>query len=151
MKKVVVLFFVLFFSSATIIYSFSKKMDESLVGNWKEVSWNYAKSDKKIKAIDNADLKFELANHLVVHKFEQWNILPNNQMNFKDSIGNIHHCKWYLKGRGNILELVHPDKSKETFLVKSTKNNQLELHVETAVHARGILKITLKRLDNEKI
>lgn len=131
------------------IHQVSLHSNESIQGDWEELSWNYIKSDKKIRIEDDAVIKYELASHLVVHQFEHWRILSNNRMEFKDSKGLKHSCSWYLKGRGNILELVHPNNTKETYTIKNINDSILEMHVETAVHARGVLKIVLLRKHEE--
>jgi hypothetical protein len=51
-----------------------------------------------------------------------------------------------MKDRGRILMLQNPDGTREVYSVESLKKNELVLHFETDVHARGIVKITLKKI-----
>jgi hypothetical protein len=131
------------------VFSHSSYPETAIIGEWKEVSWVYDRNnaDEKVKKEIGTDERIDIANHLVIHEFENWTFMKNYRLKLHEQNGKEHLAKWHLKGRGRILTLLNDDGSTEVYSIESLKENELVLHFETDVHARGIVKITLKKLN----
>ncbi|MGV3611537.1 MAG: lipocalin family protein [Fluviicola sp.] len=130
------------------VFSHSAYPEVAIVGEWKEVSWVYDRNnvDEKVKQEIDADERVDIANHLVIHEFENWTFRKNYSIKLHEQCGKEHEAKWRLKDRGRILTLLNDDGTTEVYSVESLKKNELVLHFDTDVHARGIVKITLKKI-----
>lgn len=132
------------------IFNHQHHPENAIVGTWEEVNWQYAKvngkSNQGIQKISPEE-RYEIANHLVVHAFETWSFGDNEVVLHKKN-GQKHRAKWMLSGRGHILKMTNPDQTTEVYQIEQLSKNILVLHFETNVHARGIVKITLKRTNN---
>jgi len=130
------------------VFSHSSYPEVAIVGQWKEVSWVYDRNnvDEKVKQEIGSDERYAIANHLVIHEFENWTFGKNYTIKLHERNGKEHLAKWRLKDRGRILMLVNNDGTNEVYSVESLKKNELILHFDTDVHARGIVKITLKKI-----
>jgi len=130
------------------VFSHSHYPEKAIIGEWKEVSWVYDRNNdnEKVKQEIDEDERASIANHLVVHQFENWTFGPEKKIKLHERNGNEHYAKWLMKDRGRILMLTNPDGTQEVYSVESLKKNELVLHFETDVHARGIVKITLKKI-----
>ena len=130
------------------VFSHSSYPEVAIVGQWKEVSWVYDRNnvDEKVKQEIGSDERYAIANHLVIHEFENWTFGKNYTIKLHERNGKEHLAKWRLKDRGRILMLVNDDGTNEVYSVESLKKNELILHFDTDVHARGIVKITLKKI-----
>lgn len=141
---------VVFFLSSFGYYVFSHSYypEKAIIGEWREVSWVYDRNN------DNARVKQEIteeereniANHLVIHEFENWTFNENYGLKLHEKNGREHVVKWLLKDRGRILQLINEDGTQEVYSVESLKKDELILHFDTDVHARGIVKITMKKI-----
>lgn len=131
------------------VFSHSSYPEAAIVGEWKEVSWVYDRNnvDEKVKQEIGADERIDIANHLVIHEFENWTFRKNYSIKLHERTGKEHQAKWRLKDRGRILTLLNDDGTNEVYSVESLKKNELILHFDTDVHARGIVKITLRKID----
>ena len=131
------------------VFSHSSYPEAAIVGNWKEVSWVYDRNNVrgKVKQVIEADERIDIANHLVIHEFENWTFRKNYSIKLHERTGKEHQAKWCLKDRGRILTLLNDDGTTEVYSVESLKKNELVLHFDTDIHARGIVKITLKKLN----
>lgn len=130
------------------VFSHSNYPEKAIVGEWKEVSWVYDRNNinEKVKQeIDTREREY-IANHLVIHQFENWTFGKNYSIKLHEQNGKEYRAKWRLKDRGRILTLTNEDGTHETYSVESMKKNELVLHFDTDVHARGIVKITLKKI-----
>lgn len=130
------------------VFSHANYPEKAIVGEWKEVSWVYDRNNihEKVKQEIETDERVDIANHLVVHEFENWTFRNNYSIKLHERNGKEHIAKWRLKDRGRILTLINEDGIQEIYSVESLKKNELVLHFDTDVHARGIVKITLKKL-----
>jgi hypothetical protein len=130
------------------VFSHSAYPEVAIVGEWKEVSWVYDRNnvDEKVKQEIGTDERIDIANHLVIHEFENWTFKKNYNIKLHERTGKEHWAKWRLKDRGRILTLLNEDGTTEVYSVESLKKNELVLHFDTDVHARGIVKITLKKI-----
>ncbi len=130
------------------VFSHSAYPEKAIIGEWKEVSWTYDKVDldDKVKQPVSDNDRYTIANHLVIHKFENWTFGKDYKVKLHRQHRDEHFAKWQLKDRGRILQLINPDGSTEVYSVQKLKNSELVLHFETDTHVRGIVKITLKKV-----
>ncbi|TSJ48037.1 hypothetical protein [Fluviicola chungangensis] len=130
------------------VFSHSDYPEVAIVGEWREVSWVYDRNnlDEKVKQEIGSDERVDIANHLVIHEFENWTFRKDYSIKLHERSGKEHFAKWRLKDRGRILTLLNDDETVEVYSVESLKKNELVLHFDTDVHARGIVKITLKKI-----
>ena|SRR6218665_2248699 len=135
-------------TSGYYVFSHSSYPEKAIVGEWKEVSWVYDRNNdnEKVKQEIDATERESIANHLVIHQFENWTFRPGKKIKLHERNGKEHYAKWLMKDRGRILMIENPDGTHEVYSVESLKKNELVLHFETDVHARGIVKITLKKI-----
>lgn len=131
------------------VFSHAYYPERAILGEWKEVSWVYDRNDEgqKVKQTIDSDEREDIANHLVIHRFENWTFHEDYSIKLHEKGGSEHRAKWRLKDRGRILTLINSDGTHEAYSVGSLKKNELVLHFETDVHARGIVKITLKKIN----
>jgi len=122
--------------------------EEAILGEWQEVSWTYDKVDEhqKVRQHLTAAEREGIANHLVVHKYENWVFSKPYALTLIKRHERNNQIQWRLKDRGRILQLHNADGTCETYSVESLRDEELVLHFETDVHARGIVKIRLKKI-----
>lgn len=131
------------------VFSHASYPEAAIIGEWKEVSWVYDRNNvgEKVKQVIETEERIDIANHLVIHEFENWTFRKNYSIKLHERTGKEHLAKWRLKDRGRILTLLNDDGTSEVYSVESLKKNELVLHFDTDVHARGIVKITLKKIN----
>jgi hypothetical protein len=129
------------------VFSHGSYPEMAILGEWKEVSWVYDRNnvDEKVKQEIDEEERDDIANHLVIHEFENWTFQKDYTINLHERNGKEHQAKWRLKDRGRILTILNKDGTCEAYSVESLKKDELVLHFDTDVHARGIVKITLKK------
>lgn len=130
------------------VFSHAAYPEAAIVGEWKEVSWVYDRNnkDEKVKQEIGTVEREDIANHLIIHEFENWTFRKNYSIKLHERTGKEHQAKWRLKDRGRILTLLNEDGTSEVYSVERLKKDELVLHFDTDVHARGIVKITLKKI-----
>nr|WP_294860354.1 hypothetical protein [uncultured Fluviicola sp.] len=130
------------------VFSHSSYPEAAIMGEWKEISWVYDRNNvgEKVKQVIEEEERIDIANHLVIHEFENWTFRNNYSIKLHERTGKEHLAKWRLKDRGRILTLLNDNGTTEVYSVESLKKNELILHFDTDVHARGIVKITLKKI-----
>jgi aldehyde:ferredoxin oxidoreductase len=131
------------------VFSHASYPEKAIVGEWKEVSWVYDRNNvgEKVKQVIETEERIDIANHLVIHEFENWTFRKDYSIKLHERTGKEHQAKWRLKDRGRILTLLNDNGTSEVYSVESLKDNELILHFDTDVHARGIVKITLKKIN----
>ena len=119
---------------------------EHIEGSWKEISWEYEKSDNRNvdKKISDA-IKTEICKELIIHEAEVWNFLPNGNLELI-SDDNNEILSWTMKGRGNILKLSHDSNKIEHYNIQVLNNNKLVLYFNTDIQAKGIVKMTFEKI-----
>lgn len=118
-----------------------------LRGHWKEIAWNYERVDKINKQLDLDDeVKQEISKNLMIHQTEKWIFKKNSKLILKAK-NKTTYLKWKLKGRGHILKLKYENGMNEFYQIKELTKNKLILHFENDIHARGIVKISFKKLN----
>jgi len=100
-----------------------------LLGNWKELAWEYEK-DKTTP---------------VMHRGERWKFLPGQQLLLlrKDGSEKAH---WHLAGRANVLLLRYGSGITELYNVTEFTPDRLVLNFATDIQARGVAKLTFARM-----
>jgi len=131
------------------VFSHASYPEKAIMGEWKEVSWVYDRNNvgEKVKQEIDTEERIDIANHLVIHEFENWTFRKDYSIKLHERTGKEHQAKWRLKDRGRILILLNDNGTSEVYSVESLKENELVLHFDTDVHARGIVKITLKKIN----
>jgi hypothetical protein len=132
-----------------LVFSHSNYPEKAIIGEWKEISWVYDRNNEhsKVKQEIGVEERKTIANHLVVHEFENWTFRKNYSIKLHEKTGKEHQAKWRLKDRGRILIVMNKNSTSEVYSVESLKKDELVLHFDTDVHARGIVKITLKKIN----
>lgn len=145
---VVILLLIGLISLGIWIFNHQQHPENAILGTWKEEHWVYAKVDGKqkgtMKKISSGE-RYEIANHLVIHAFENWTFSKDRTLRLHEQDGQEHMATWSLSGRGHMLRIHNPDGSQEVYQIETLNKRRLVLHFETNVHARGIVKITFKR------
>lgn len=130
------------------IFNHKQHPENAILGTWQEVDWVYAKVNGDTNATQRqieAEERYEIANHLVIHAFENWTFKSDRTVRLHEKNGTEHIAQWRLSGRGHILKIVNPDGTHEIYQIETLTKRKLVLHFDTNVHARGIVKITFKR------
>lgn len=140
------LFFAIGINSKVLLHP-----DTLIIGSWKEVSWQYIKSNDYTKNdslnsvfIDEV-VKEKISKHLVIHESEEWIFKKNGDLVIRKKNANATIAKWVLKGRGHILKISYMNNLTELYRIKELKKNKLILNFENNMHVRGIVKLHLKR------
>jgi hypothetical protein len=133
-----------------IMISAAPSPETLIIGNWKELSWEYEKvnkSDSDTMAMKHIpeDVKNSIGQNLVIHAAETWTFLPNRKLRLETPYGN-KLVEWCLKGRGNVLQLKYDNNTLENYNITFLNNGALELNFETDIQARGIAKLTFERI-----
>jgi hypothetical protein len=145
--------FVLFFIGAVYVVTHARSYEQSIIGRWQEVSWEFEKSDAP-EAGDTAVLlsgsqKDEIWEGLTIHKAELWEFRPEKEINLYDANRRtLKKLEWTIKGRGNILEIRHPDHHTENYQIQEIKDDQMVVHFNFDLQVRGIVKMTFKRIQS---
>lgn len=122
---------------------------EHIQGSWKEISWEYEKSENANidKKISDA-IKTEICKELIIHEAEVWNFSSNGNLELTSEMNN-ETLSWTMKGRGNILELSHNSNKLEHYNIQVLNNNQMVLYFSTDIQAKGIVKMTFEKIKED--
>lgn len=125
-----------------------KHPEQLLKGTWKEVSWTYDKVDGEVghSITLSEEVKDQISQDLFIHASETWLFEDNSEMILRKRNMQDKHIKWRLKGRGHILKLHYPNEKKEYYQIRKLTSDKLVIHFENDTHARGIVKIVLKKI-----
>lgn len=141
--------FVAGFSSFFIMITTTNNPENIIVGEWKELAWEYEKVDKVDSSgfdFTSDNIKEAVAQHLVIHQAEVWTFLPNGRLKLQSN-GEEKVVTWRIKGRGNILQLKHDNNNTvENYNLTLLDNNSLVLNFEADIQARGIAKLTFEKI-----
>lgn len=150
-KKIILLYFLLGVAVLTLttlfIFGTFVHPEKAILGEWKQVSWNYEKVDLKseeliVQGIDkNNTLDHDIFKSLTIHESEIWRFSSNASVEFSKKNSPKKALNWRLKGRGHILKIIEDGEPKEYYQIKELTNKRMVLHFENDVHARGIVKI----------
>jgi hypothetical protein len=120
-----------------------------IVGEWKEVAWEYEKVDKTIDSVKYKHLSEEVkkiaGQNLVIHEAETWQFLPNRRLRLVSDQGE-KIVSWRIKGRGHILQLRYDNHEEEIYNLTQLDENKMVLNFEIDLQARGIAKLTFEKV-----
>ncbi len=140
-----------------LMLSLQEGPESRIVGEWKEVSWEYEKVDSLIHRGPDyllADhigrltdlIKSQIAKSLIVHEAEVWRFGTDETLHMLgDSL--TKETRWKLKGRGNILQISGADSQTEHYKIQELTPTRMVLHFNTDMQVRGIVKITFERIN----
>ncbi|WP_247233157.1 hypothetical protein [Telluribacter sp. SYSU D00476] len=146
-----------FFLTAGLIFlllvTSASSPNQMLAGTWEEVAWEYEKVDRSrdgdslSSKVISEDVKHLIAQDLIVHRAEKWQFWPDGTLSLMAE-GNkpIKRLNWRLKGRGHILLLHYNNEIEESYNIVKLTQDELTLHFYTEMQARGIAKITFKKV-----
>ncbi|QDH79830.1 hypothetical protein FKX85_12620 [Echinicola soli] len=127
--------------------------ERKLIGKWEEVMWKYEKLDSSEDNVFdsfriNEQLKQEISRELVIHKAETWEIMPDGAVVLHKKDGSSEQLYWRLKGRGHVLKLFGHGDSLEHYQIQKLTDETLEIHFNSDLQARGIIKMTFEKAKN---
>lgn len=151
MKKALIIVIISGFASFGLMAFFKTAInpEKTIVGEWKEMNWEYEKSDKFLgnsgigKAISDLE-KTEIAKDLVIHEAETWTFEPNGNLKLTND-KSAKSVKWVLKGRGHILQLKYDKGTTENYFLTHLDDHRMVLNLELDNQARGIAKLVFKK------
>lgn len=126
---------------------------EALIqGEWKEMNWKYetikkGKDESARQQLISEEVKRKIGQHLVIHTAETWRFLPDHKLELRKG-PEVHIVDWTIKGRGHVLQLRYNENSVEHYNIVTLSNNIMQLNFDTDVQARGIAKLTFRRVNN---
>ena len=134
------------------LLSLQSTPETNIIGEWKEVSWEYEKLDSIRKNQEGFDylvtdhIKDQISENLIIHKAETWKFTEDETLEMQgDHIQRSLH--WTLKGRGNILQIDGLDHLTEHYEIQELSTNRLVLHFNFDMQVRGIVKMTFERIN----
>ncbi len=149
-------FYLVLFSPVLLIFFAmvvgSTSPERKIIGEWKEVSWEYEKVDKHYehghlmpKTISD-NIKQEILGNMMIHEAESWIFLPDGRLLLSDESNNKKRLAWKLNGRGHVLELKYEDGTGEHYKIQKIDNDEMTVYFDTDIQAKGIVKMTFKRI-----
>jgi len=121
--------------------------DRVILGDWQQTDWVYEMVDLP-KGGEPAsfleEVKYSVGKGLVVHEAETWRFLPDHRLRLLCSDRTVE-ARWRLKGRGHILQIIHDDGTKESYVLDQLDKHTMRLQFETDLQARGIASLVFSR------
>ncbi|TVR38162.1 MAG: hypothetical protein EA392_10790 [Cryomorphaceae bacterium] len=136
---------------SVLIIASTNGTDKRIVGNWVEIDWVYEKVDAYDDYADAEKkrvpefIKQSIGEQLIIHEAETWQFMPDGRLLLHKG-DSEEVLQWRIKGRGHILQLKHDNNVIENFEIAGIDKENLYLHLETEVQARGIAKLIFKRI-----
>jgi hypothetical protein len=150
--KLWITYFIVFglgFTSFALMLTKAPLQEKLMLGDWKEMKWEYEKNDEGIDtAISDKkalDLKEFAGEKFLVHKAETWRFNPDGTM-LVEVDGKTEEVEWRVKGRGHILQLRHGSEFEENYNITELESNKLVLNFECEAKTRGIAKLTFEKI-----
>lgn len=145
MRKLALIPFFILFTALFVAVACFESPEETIIGRWKEVSWEYEKVDRRpATLLSYKDLAHEA---MIRHEAEFWEF--NEDRTFRISRRNKKdiHGAYSLKGRGHLIKLVYEDDDViEKYEVDELSDDKLVLIVTIdGFEVRGIAKLTFQR------
>ncbi|GAA0879469.1 hypothetical protein GCM10009119_24370 [Algoriphagus jejuensis] len=122
----------------------------SILGEWREVSWEYEKGDSLLdgsfdyRVTDH--IKAQLLSNLIIHEAEIWNFANTETLEMSGRSAT-QSLVWKLKGRGNILQIQRGDHATEYYQIQELSEDRMVLHFNFDMQVRGIVKMTFERIN----
>ncbi len=136
------------------LLSFQESPEIQLLGEWKEVSWEYEKldsliSDESFDYMLTDHIKSQISKNLIIHEAEIWNFVDEHTLEMKSS-NTQNSLNWTLKGRGNVLQINGSGGVIEHYIIQEISPNRMVLHFNSDMQVRGIVKMTFERLSTKQ-
>lgn len=134
---------------SSIIISDLKGPESLILGSWDEVSWEY----ERVNSTENSNLpldnlvKKEICSNMFIHEAETWVFKKNNRLQLVKRGHEEEELIYNLRGRGNILEMIHKDNGTEIYQIQDLTKNKLVLHFNFDLQVKGIVKMTFSKVD----
>lgn len=149
------LLYLAIFTTTILVYFKLLSLQESpttyILGEWKEVSWEYEKLDSIIENDNTFDYKLtdhiknQISENLIIHKAETWKFTEDKTLEMQGS--DIQKSlQWTLKGRGNILQIDGSDLV-EHYAIQELSANRMVLYFNFEMQVRGIVKMTFEKIN----
>lgn len=140
------------FLLGTLLYfvalSISPSPQSQILGEWREVSWEYEKVDsvgKNELDLDITDhIKSQIAESLIIHQAEIWNFGSDKSLKMTGN-DQVKSTEWTLKGRGNILKITGNANQTEHYKIQELSPSRMVLHFNSDMQVRGIVKMTFEK------
>ncbi|WP_425639894.1 hypothetical protein ACPUEN_09080 [Algoriphagus yeomjeoni] len=143
------------FTSTMVVYFALLSLQESptsnILGEWKEISWEYEKLDSILRKDNSFDymvtdhIKEQISENLIIHKAETWKFTDDEtlEMQGSETQKSLH---WTLKGRGNILQIDGANLM-EHYEIQELSSDRMVLHFNFDMQVRGIVKMTFEKIN----
>lgn len=120
-----------------------------ILGEWKELKWEYEKVNKPDDSLDykyiSEEVKNKIGEHLIIHQAEVWRFLPNKRVVLIGE-NTIKHASWRIIGRGHILQLKYDNNNaSESYNITDLNEENMILNFDSNIQARGIAKLTFEK------
>lgn len=120
--------------------------ERTILGEWKELQWEYEKVNKSENTeYSSQETREQAGQHLVIHQAENWTFLPGGKLKLSGKNKN-KIVSWRIKGRGHILELKYDNNTKEHYNLTRLDDDKMVLNFESDMQVRGIAKLTFEKL-----
>lgn len=150
----IVLIYLFSFSTVILLFYFlvhgRVSPDNQILGEWKEVRWEYEKVDnnERVERYKHLSEYVEstMGQHLIIHQAETWKFMEDGKL--KLSGQHMEEIvEWRIKGRGHILELRHQNKEVEYYDLTRLDDNTMVLNFDSDMQVRGIAKLTFEKIN----
>lgn len=156
MKKVAPLAYslilIVLLCSSTILIK-GDSPEDLIVGKWEEVDWNFERINVDSTKVNDEFLDYqkeELYDNMMIHQGEEWEFFPKKKLTLKPKDQSQEKkIKWFLKGRGNILELKYGDNVVESYQVHKLTKDTMVIYYNFDLQMRGSVKITFKKVEEK--
>lgn len=145
--------FVIFVGIYFTVLSTQESPESSIIGEWREVSWEYEKIDslafgEGFDYMVTDRIKNDVSKDLIIHEAEIWEFVDKETVEMKGE-NEAKSLNWRLKGRGNILQLNDRDNHEEHYLIQELSSDRMILHFNIDMQVRGIVKMTFEKVNRE--
>lgn len=132
------------------LLSFQHSPESNILGEWREVSWEYEKVDSLMDSGFDYHLtdhiKSQIAESLIIHEAEVWKFVNEETLEMSGKRLS-KSLRWKLKGRGNILQIQGSSSATEHYQIQELNADRMVLHFNFDMQVRGIVKMTFERIN----
>lgn len=126
---------------------FSDNPERSIVGEWKELAWEYEKTNIPIaerNKISSAEIKKNIGQKRIIHEAETWTFLANGKLKLAGK-NSLKIVDWRIKGRGHILQIKYENNLVENYNISVLGKDKLILWFESDFEVREITKLIFNK------
>jgi sporulation protein YlmC with PRC-barrel domain len=136
----------------TFLLSYSITPEKTIAGEWEEMEWEYEKVNKVgdsviLNSTNTSNLKELLGKELIIHEAENWIFSENGELVLKEG-ENSKIVSWRIKGRGHVLKIKYNNDTIEYYNITKLTDDELVLNFDSNIQARGIAKLTFRKISN---